>query len=135
MATYFGRSVLASPAHLNALSGSPAGVTQGGPWSRPMNQMSGFACAAQFVAWPLLKPAVTIMSKFWSTKPWMFLASSEASFGTTTGGSAAPSAVAPALAPLLVYSLKFLSLTVPTSVETPIFHFVLSVGNECVPPL
>src|SRR5439155_4248218 len=27
------------------------------------------------------------------------------------------------------------SLTVPTSVETPIFHFVLSVGNECVPPV
>src|SRR5439155_25682660 len=65
----------------------------------------------------------------------MFLASSEASFGTTTGGSAAPSAVAPALAPLKVYSLKFLSLTVPTSVVTPIFHLVLSVGNTCVPPL
>src|SRR6266705_6936974 len=65
----------------------------------------------------------------------MFFANSDESFGTTTGGSAAPSAEAPFLAPTYVYSLKFLSLTVPTSVATPIFHLVLSVGNTCVPPL
>src|ERR1700682_4659003 len=65
----------------------------------------------------------------------MFLANSDESFGTTTGGSAAPRAEAPFLAPTYVYSLKFLSLTVPTSVATPIFHLVLSVGNTCVAPL
>src|ERR687896_1670815 len=44
----------------------------------------------------------------------------EASGGTNTGGSSAPTAAAPLTAPTYVYSLKFLSLTVPTSVTTAI---------------
>src|SRR5665811_467509 len=50
----------------------------------------------------------------------MSAAYSEASFGTTTAGVAAPIAVAPATAPLYEYSLKPLSFTVPMSVTTPI---------------
>src|ERR1700675_1687217 len=65
----------------------------------------------------------------------MFFANSDESLGTTTGGSTAPNALAPFFAPRYVYSLKFLSLTVPTSVATPIFHLVLSVGNWWGPPL
>ena len=41
-------------------------------------------------------------------------------FGTTYLRSAAPMSVAPATAPSYEYWLKFLSLTVPTSVTTPI---------------
>src|SRR5689334_1813605 len=46
---------------------------------------------------------------------------SEASFGTTTSGLAAPMSAAPFCAPSYENWLKFLSSTVPTSVTTPIF--------------
>jgi hypothetical protein len=52
-----------------------------------------------------LKPTVTIMLKPWSTYAWIFEAYSDASFGTTAGGFAAPIAAAPAWTPLYVYSL------------------------------
>ena len=47
----------------------------------------------------------------------------DADFGTAYGMSPlTPMSLAPACAPLYVYSLKFLSLRLPTSVTTPIFH-------------
>src|ERR671930_381661 len=50
----------------------------------------------------------------------MSVAYSDASFGTANGTSpVVPMSAAPACAPLYEYSLKFLSLTVPTSVTTP----------------
>src|SRR5580765_2228958 len=53
----------------------------------------------------------------------MSLAYSDWSFGTTAGGFAAPMSLAPCWAPLYEYSLKFLSLSVPMSVTTPILRF------------
>src|SRR3972149_6118869 len=55
---------------------------------------------------------------------------SEASFGTVTGGSAAPIACAPALEPTNVNSLKFLSLTLPPSVTTPIFPWAGALAHR-----
>src|SRR5437667_3638142 len=91
-----------------------------------MNQVSGFAFAALVVSPARLKPVVTMTSYFWSTKSWMSLAYSDASFGMTGGGFAAPIAAAPSSAPLYVYSLKFLSSTEPMSRTTPIFRFELA---------
>ncbi len=62
--------------------------------------MSGLSCAAVVVGPPRLNPTVTITSNFWSTNDWMSAAYSDWSLGTTTGGCAAPIAVAPSWAPL-----------------------------------
>ena len=45
-------------------------------WSTPMNLMFGLAFAALIVSVPAAKPTVTMMSYFWSTNDWMFLAMS-----------------------------------------------------------
>ena len=89
----------------NVGSSLPVVSMQIGDWSTPMNHTLGLRCASQVVAAALLKPAVTMMSKPWSTKAWMFLMYSEASFGTTDLGAAAFRSVAPVAAPLNVYSL------------------------------
>src|SRR5437899_2057031 len=120
---YFGKRVFASPLQANVASRLPFVSTQIGDWSTPMNQMFGFAFAAFVVSPARLNPTVTMTSYFWSTKSWMSLAYSDAVFGTTAGGFAAPIAVAPSSAPLYEYSLKFLSSRVPMSVTTPIFRF------------
>src|SRR3954453_17353664 len=59
---------------------------------------------------------------------------SDWSFGMTDCGGCALSAVAPSCAPLKEYSLKFLSLSVPMSVTTPIFALLQSVGAVCAAP-
>src|SRR5919198_4823860 len=61
----------------------------------------------------------------------MSVAYSDASFGTANGTSpAVPMSAAPAWAPLYVYSLKFLSLIVPTSVTTPTFSAVSDPAGD-----
>ena len=87
-----------------------------------MNVMSGFALAAFSVAAPEAKPTVTMMSKSWSTNVWMFLRvvrrvlrDDGRRLGGADGGR-------PCLGALVVYSLKFLSSSVPTSVTTPILR-------------
>ena len=47
-----------------------------GDWSTPMNLIAGLALAAFAVSPPAAKPTVPMMSYFWSTKDWMFLAMS-----------------------------------------------------------
>ena len=74
------------PCRRTSESGAPVSSTQIGDWSTPTNQIFGLACAARVVAAPRLKPTVTMMLKPWSTNAWMFLAYSDASFGTTDGG-------------------------------------------------
>src|SRR3954462_1244979 len=94
-----------------------------------MNQIPGFALAAHAVPTPRLKPAVTMTSKLWSMYACRSFAYSDASLGTVYGGFAALMAAAPFVAPRYVYSLKFLSFTVPTSVTTPILYCDGSVGS------
>jgi hypothetical protein len=62
----------ASPLQVKVLSGAPVSSTHGAT-STAMNQMFGLALAALIVASPRLKPTVTMMLYFWSTKPWMSL--------------------------------------------------------------
>src|SRR5688500_1568260 len=119
MPSRFGRSLAASPLQPNAGSLSPASVTHGA-WSTPMNLMVGLALAALIVSPPAAKPTVTMMSNFWSTNDWMFLAMSADDWLTAAFGAGAPMRVAPSCAPAHEYSLKFLSLSVPTSVTSPI---------------
>src|SRR2546423_10793517 len=95
-----------------------------GAWSMPTNQMFGLALAALMVSLPRLKPVDTMMLKPCVMKLLRRLGYSEADFGTANGMSPlTPTSLAPACAPLYVYSLKFLSLMLPTSLTTPIFHF------------
>src|SRR3954468_4374133 len=120
---YLGSSVAASPLQPKVGSGAPVSSTQIGDWSTPTNQMSGLSWEAWVVVAPRLKPAVTMTLKPWSTNCWMSDAYSEESLGTMLGTlGSSPSAVAPATAPLKVYSLKFLSSSVPMSVTTPILR-------------
>src|SRR3990172_2236722 len=132
MARYFGRSVaaLALPLQANVVSGSPPSVMHRvlPPWSTPMNQVAGLSCAFCTVGAARLKAVETMMVKPCSTYAWIEGSYSEASFGTVTGGSAAPIAFAPSFEPTKVNSLKFLSLTLPTSVTTPIFQ---GLGEGC----
>src|SRR5688572_10090651 len=83
-----------------------------------MNVISGFSLAATTISASVLNPAATITLYPDSMNASMPARYCEASAGTNTGGSAAPTASAPATAPAYLYSLKFLSLTVPTSVTT-----------------
>ena len=87
-----------------------------------MNQVFGLSWAAWTVADARLKPTVTMTSNFWSTNDLIDGAYSEALVGTIEVGAAAPMAAAPSWAPLNEYSLKFLSLSVPMSVTTPILR-------------
>src|SRR2546426_11171749 len=119
---YFGSRVFASPLQANVASGRPSAVTQIGLWSTPMNQVFGLSWAAWTVADARLKPTVTMTSNFWSTNDLIDGAYSEALVGTIEVGAAAPIAAAPSCAPLNEYSLKFLSLSVPMSVTTPILR-------------
>src|SRR4051812_46683655 len=64
----------------------------------------------------------------------MSLRYSDWSFGTTDCGAVALIAVAPSWAPLNEYSLKFLSLSVPMSVTTPILALLQSVGAVWAAP-
>src|SRR4029079_19354473 len=101
-----------------------------------MNQTSGLTFATQPGAVPFANPAVTTMLKPSSTNFWMLGMRSLAALGVTNGTSPVmPSVFAAFVAPAYVYSLKFLSSTLPTSVATPILIFVLSVGSVILSPL
>src|SRR5688500_18408421 len=100
-----------------------------------MNHTSGFASAAMAVSFPRLNPTVTMMLWPVSMKLWISDAYSDASAGTATLTSPAPTAVAPFCAPTNEYSLKFLSSTVPTSVTTPTFQADGSPDGEALGPV
>src|SRR5438093_939482 len=85
-----------------------------------MNLIAGLALAAFAVSVPAAKPTVTMMSYFWSTKDWMFLAMS-ADTALVAALGVPPTLEAPSWAPSHEYWLKFLSSRLPTSVTSPIF--------------